>query len=41
MDIKPKIVDGKALTGNMILNLAREYTNAINNGKIPTILSSL
>ena len=34
-------MDGKALTGRMLLNLADEFTKAMNCGQIPVIKTSL
>jgi hypothetical protein len=31
-DILPKVIDNKQLTGRMLLNLAIEFTNAMNTG---------
>jgi hypothetical protein len=35
--VKPKALNGKQLTGEMILELALSYTNAINSGSVPNI----
>jgi hypothetical protein len=35
--VKPKVLNGKPLTGEMILELALAYTNAINSGSVPNI----
>lgn len=37
---KLKQINGKALTGSMLLGLAMEYSEALNNKEIPTVLSS-
>lgn len=37
---KLKTISGKALNGSMLLGLALEYVDAINNQEIPTVLSS-
>jgi hypothetical protein len=37
---KLKVINGKALTGSMLLGLAMEYVEALNNKEIPTVLSS-
>lgn len=34
-------MSGKALTGDLYLNLVREYVDAINGGRVPEILTSL
>ena len=39
--MKPKIINGKVLTGNMLLNLTFEYIEALNNETAPNIYSSL
>lgn len=38
--VKPKTLNGKQLTGEMILELALAYTNAINSGSVPNIQSA-
>lgn len=35
--VKPKTLNGKQLTGEMILELAIAYTSAINSGSVPNI----
>ena len=40
-NLQAKIINDKPLTGNMFLSLAFEYTQAINEGYIPEILTSL
>jgi hypothetical protein len=37
---KLKQINGKSLTGSMLLGLAMEYSEALNNKEIPTVLSS-
>ena len=39
--IRPKIIQGKALTGRMLLTMAENFVNALNSGGIPNIQSSL
>jgi hypothetical protein len=39
--LPPKLVNGKPLTGEIYLNLVREYLDAINHGKVPEVLTSL
>lgn len=39
--MKPKIINGKTLTGNMLLNLTFEYIEALNDENAPNIYSSL
>lgn len=34
---KPKILNGKALNGEMLLELCIAYTDAINTGSVPNI----
>lgn len=36
-----KLINGKPLTGDIYLNLIREYIGAMNSGKIPQVLTSL
>lgn len=36
-----KIINGKPLTGEIYLNLIREYIDAMNSGKVPEVLTSL
>lgn len=38
---KPKAVEGKLLNANMFLQLALEYTQAINNKETPTVLTAI
>lgn len=35
--IKPKMMHGKKLNGDMLLNLTRNYVDAINKGAVPNI----
>lgn len=35
--VKPKQLNGKQITGEMLLELAVAYTNAINEGTLPNI----
>jgi len=35
--LRPKAVNGRALTGSMLLTLARTYVDALNSGGVPTI----
>lgn len=37
---KLKTINGKALNGSMLLGMALEYVDALNNSEIPTVLSS-
>ena len=37
---KLKMIGGKHMTGSMLLGLAYEYVDAINNGEIPTVMDS-
>jgi hypothetical protein len=39
--MKPKIINGKTLSGNMLLNMTFEYVEALNNESAPNIYSSL
>ena len=39
--IRPKIINGKSLTGAMLLNLLKSYLQAINTGGVPQILTSM
>ena len=36
-----KLINGKPLTGDIYLNLVRQYLDAMNHGKVPEILTSL
>lgn len=36
-----KLINGKPLTGEIYLNLVREYLDAINHGKVPAVLDAL
>lgn len=36
-----KLINGKPLTGDIYLNLIREYLDALNHGKVPAVLTSL
>jgi len=40
-NIRPKIIQGKALTGEMFLNLTNSYVQALNSGGVPQILTSM
>lgn len=40
-NLQAKIIQNKTLTGEMFLNLTCEYVEAINNGGIPQILTSI
>lgn len=35
--VKPKVLHGRSVTGNMLLELSRAYLQAINNGGVPNI----
>lgn len=35
--IKPKLINGKKLNGEMLYNLAASYVDAINKGVVPSI----
>lgn len=39
--LKPKVINGKVLNANMFLQLALEYTEAINNKETPTVMTAL
>lgn len=39
--MKPKIINGKVLNSSMFLQLALEYTEAINNKETPTVLTAI
>lgn len=39
--LKAKVINGKYLNGSMFLQLALEYTEAINSKETPTILTAL
>jgi len=39
--IRPKIIQGKPLTGEMLLNLTKNYLQAINTGGVPQIVTSM
>jgi len=39
--MRPKIIDGKVLTANMLLNITLEYIEALNNESAPNIHSTL
>ena len=41
MTLKPKIINDKPLTGNMVLSLAFEYTQALNQSSTVEILTTL
>jgi hypothetical protein len=36
-----KLIHGKPLTGDIYLNLVREYIDAMNHGRVPEVLTSL
>jgi len=38
--VKPKTLNGKALSGSMLAELANSYLSAINNGVVPNIESA-
>jgi len=38
--VKPKMLNGKALSGSMLLTLADSYVTAINHGAVPNIESA-
>jgi hypothetical protein len=38
--VKPKILNGKKITGTMLLELCRSYVSAINKGSVPCIESA-
>jgi hypothetical protein len=38
--VKPKMINGRKLSGQMMLNLAESYVLAINNGAVPNIESA-
>lgn len=38
--IKPKMIHGKKLNGEMLFNLAHSYVEAINKGVVPSIENS-
>lgn len=40
-NLPPKTINNKPITGSIYLNLAYEYVNAMNSGKIPKIMNSL
>lgn len=35
--VKPKTLQGKVISGSMLIELAESYTSAMNTGKVPTI----
>ena len=35
--VKPKTLQGKVISGSMLIELAESYTGAMNTGKVPTI----
>ena len=35
--VKPKMLNGKKLTGPMLATLSASYVNSINNGAVPNI----
>jgi hypothetical protein len=39
--LKPKIINGKVLNSSMFLQLALEYTEALNNKETPTVLTAI
>jgi hypothetical protein len=40
-NMRPKIIQGKPLTGEMFFNLVNNYLQAINSGGIPQIVTSM
>jgi hypothetical protein len=38
--VKPKMLNGKHITGEMLLELCQSYTSAINTGSVPCIESA-
>ena len=38
--VKPKMLNGKKLSGPMLATLAHSYVNSINNGAVPNIESA-
>jgi hypothetical protein len=38
--VKPKVLNGKFVTGEMLLELADAYTESINSGSVPNIQSA-
>ena len=38
--MKPKILNGKKLSGEMLFGIAESYVNAINKGAVPNIESA-
>ena len=36
-NMKPKVLQGRQLSGSMIVNLAKQYVEAINAGAVPNI----
>ena len=40
-NLQPKMIKNKTLTGEMFLKLTFEYLEAINNGGVPQILTSV
>jgi hypothetical protein len=40
-NMRPKTINGKTLTGSMLLSLTFEYLDALNNGNAPQIYSSV
>jgi len=38
--VKPKVLNGKYITGEMFLELCHAYTEAINKGSVPCIESA-
>ena len=39
--LRPKVVNGKALNPSMFLQLALEYTEALNSKETPTVLTAI
>lgn len=39
--MQPKTIQGRTLSGEMFLKLTYEYVDAINNGGVPQILTSI
>ena len=38
---KPKIVNSKSINGPMLLGLAMDYVNSVNDTSIPTVMTAL
>jgi len=39
--MRPKMVNGKAINGSMLLSLTLEYTEALNSKETPTVLTAI